>query len=81
MAVQLIPACLLLGGGFMLHESPLWLMRKGREEEAAKVLESLRNLPQTHTCELTLLSNPARRPRSCGADSAVLHQTSKRISK
>jgi MFS family permease len=53
MAVQLIPATILFIGGFMLHESPLWLMRKGREEEATKVLEVVRNLPQSHQCKKT----------------------------
>lgn len=48
MAVQLIPAGGLLIGGFFLHESPLWLYRKGREEEGAKVLVALRHLPEDH---------------------------------
>ncbi|KAK1841837.1 quinate permease [Colletotrichum chrysophilum] len=48
MAVQLIPAGGLLIGGFFLHESPLWLYRKGREEEGAKVLMALRHLPEDH---------------------------------
>lgn len=52
MAVQLIPAGFLFIGGFFLHESPLWLMRKGREEQATKVLEAVRKLPQTHKCTL-----------------------------
>lgn len=51
MAVQLIPAGILLVGGFMLHESPLWLMRKGREEEATQVLVAVRQLPATHNCK------------------------------
>ncbi|PNY23276.1 quinate permease [Tolypocladium capitatum] len=48
MAVQIIPAGVILIGGFFLHESPLWLMRKGREEDATKALESLRKLPRDH---------------------------------
>ncbi|KAI5468061.1 general substrate transporter [Mariannaea sp. PMI_226] len=49
MAVQIIPAGILFIGGFFLHESPLWLMRKNREEDATTALESLRNLPRDHT--------------------------------
>ncbi|KAJ5621645.1 hypothetical protein N7528_006428 [Penicillium herquei] len=45
MAVQLVPAGLLFIGGFFIHESPLWLMRKDRNSEAYKVLEYIRNLP------------------------------------
>lgn len=48
MAVQLIPAGALLVGGFFLHESPLWLYRKGRDEEGARVLVALRHLPLEH---------------------------------
>ncbi|OAQ64703.1 MFS quinate transporter QutD [Pochonia chlamydosporia 170] len=48
MAVQLIPAGILFAGGFMLHESPLWLMRKGREDEATRVLVAVRKLPESH---------------------------------
>ncbi|KAG9698313.1 general substrate transporter, partial [Aureobasidium melanogenum] len=48
MAIQLIPAAILLAGGFFLHESPLWLMRKGREAEAKAALVQLRHLPVEH---------------------------------
>ncbi|KAF7551128.1 hypothetical protein G7Z17_g5243 [Cylindrodendrum hubeiense] len=48
MAVQIIPAGVLLVGGFFLHESPLWLMRKNREEEATLALESIRKIPRDH---------------------------------
>ena len=54
MAVQIIPAGLLLVGGFFLHESPLWLFRKHRDEEATQALEALRKLPRDHTCEFFL---------------------------
>lgn len=50
MGWQLIPAGLLLIGGFFLHESPLWLMRKNRAEEALAVLRELRHLPVDHQC-------------------------------
>lgn len=48
MAIQLIPAAFLLVGGFFLHESPLWLFRKGRREEGEKALVALRHLPMDH---------------------------------
>ncbi|KAI1026009.1 hypothetical protein LB505_004540 [Fusarium chuoi] len=48
MAVQIAPAAILFVGGFFLHESPLWLMRKNREEDATKALESLRQIPRDH---------------------------------
>lgn len=51
MAIQLIPAAILLAGGFFLHESPLWLMRKGREAEAKVALVQLRHLPVEHECK------------------------------
>lgn len=51
MAVQIIPAGVLLLGGFVLHESPLWLMRKNREDDAATALEALRKLPRSHQCK------------------------------
>ncbi|KAL4987383.1 general substrate transporter [Aspergillus falconensis] len=48
MAVQIIPAGILFIGGFFLHESPLWLMRKNLEDDAATALEALRKLPRSH---------------------------------
>ncbi|KEF51462.1 uncharacterized protein A1O9_12379 [Exophiala aquamarina CBS 119918] len=48
MAVQLIPAIPLFVCGFLLHESPLWLMRKGKVEQAHKALEELRKVPSDH---------------------------------
>lgn len=48
MGVQLIPAVFLFIGGFLLHESPLWLMRKERNDEAYRALETLRRLPVDH---------------------------------
>src|SRR3569833_50975 len=44
MAFQLVPSGMLLIGGFFLHESPLWLMRKHKDEQAYTVLEDLRKL-------------------------------------
>jgi MFS family permease len=51
MAVQLIPAGILLLGGMFLHESPLWLMRKGREADAKQALVQIRHLPVDHECK------------------------------
>lgn len=51
MAVQIIPCGLLLIGGFLLHESPLWLFRKGHDEKALQALEALRKLPRDHQCK------------------------------
>ena len=48
MAVQFIPAVPLFIGGLLLHESPLWLMRKGKVEQAQKTLVDLRHLPVEH---------------------------------
>ncbi|KAL5361080.1 general substrate transporter [Aspergillus floccosus] len=48
MAVQIIPSAILLFGGFFLHESPLWLFRKGKDERGTKALEELRHLPRDH---------------------------------
>ncbi|KIV93142.1 hypothetical protein PV10_04380 [Exophiala mesophila] len=48
MAVQLIPAVPLFVCGFLLHESPLWLLRKGKIEQAHKTLEQLRQIPADH---------------------------------
>ncbi|KAI8622974.1 general substrate transporter [Xylariaceae sp. FL1651] len=48
MGFQLVAAVPLLFFGIFLHESPLWLMRKGRTEEARKALEELRQLSAEH---------------------------------
>lgn len=48
MAVQLIPGGLLAVGSVVLKESPGWLLRKGREEEALSVLSYVRQLPEDH---------------------------------
>ncbi|KAH7031392.1 general substrate transporter [Microdochium trichocladiopsis] len=48
MAVQLIPSVPLFIGVFFLHESPLWLMRNDRRQQAHAALESLRQLPVDH---------------------------------
>ncbi|KAI1259327.1 general substrate transporter [Xylariaceae sp. FL1019] len=48
MGFQLVPAVPLFILGLFLHESPLWLMRKGQHEQARKTLEDLRHLPKEH---------------------------------
>jgi sugar porter (SP) family MFS transporter len=49
MAVQLIPAGLLACMIPILKESPTWLLKQGRDEEAFAVYGYLRNLPVNHT--------------------------------
>jgi sugar porter (SP) family MFS transporter len=49
MGVQLIPAGLLALGIPFLRESPTWLLKKGREEQAYSVLSYYRALPADHT--------------------------------
>ncbi|CAI7619279.1 unnamed protein product [Penicillium bialowiezense] len=46
-AIQLVPAGLMLVGLFFLKESPRWLMKKGRSEEALDSLAYIRNEPET----------------------------------
>ena len=46
-AIQLIPGGLMLIGLFFLTESPRWLVKKGRHEEALKSLAYIRNEPNT----------------------------------
>jgi hypothetical protein len=48
MGVQLIPAGLLALGIPFLRESPTWLLKRGREEQAYNVLSYYRNLPVDH---------------------------------
>lgn len=48
MGVQLIPAGLLAIGIPFLRESPLWLLKQDRDEQALKVYSYYRNLPVDH---------------------------------
>ncbi|KAF4623999.1 hypothetical protein G7Y89_g14175 [Cudoniella acicularis] len=45
-AIQLIPSGLLFAGSFWLHESPRWLMTKGKREKAIKNLCWIRDLDE-----------------------------------
>jgi MFS family permease len=56
MAFQLVPSVVLLIGGFFLHESPLWLMRKDKLEQAHKSLVDLRKLPLEDPCKCSNLN-------------------------
>lgn len=48
LGLQLVPGALLCAGMLICPESPRWLARKDRWEEAEKVLLYLRNLPSDH---------------------------------
>lgn len=48
MAVQLLPAGLLAFGIPFLRESPLWLLKKGRDAEAIQIYSYYRQLPEDH---------------------------------
>jgi sugar porter (SP) family MFS transporter len=45
-AIQLVPAGLLCAGSLWIHESPRWLMTKGKREKAMKNLMWIRQLPE-----------------------------------
>lgn len=45
-AIQLVPGGLMLIGLFFLKESPRWLMKQGRQDEALSSLAYIRNEPQ-----------------------------------
>ena len=47
-AVQLVPAGILIITMIPMVESPRWLMSKGRKQASAKALSWIRNLPQGH---------------------------------
>ncbi|CAE6477998.1 unnamed protein product [Rhizoctonia solani] len=47
-SLQLIPGGMLLIAGVFLKETPRWLFKAGREEQAIKNLSWIRNLPHDH---------------------------------
>ncbi|KAL7269436.1 hypothetical protein RUND412_007905 [Rhizina undulata] len=47
-AIQFVPASLMIIGMTFMIESPRWLFKKGHESAASKSLTWLRNLPETH---------------------------------
>ncbi|GAB7364614.1 hypothetical protein MBLNU230_g5418t1 [Neophaeotheca triangularis] len=48
LVVQSLPAVMLLGAMWFCNESPRWLARKDRWEEATRILATVRNLPASH---------------------------------
>ncbi|GAB1202712.1 hypothetical protein APSETT445_001333 [Aspergillus pseudonomiae] len=48
LAMQALPALLLLVGMLLCNESPRWLAKQDRWEDARKTLSRVRNLPPTH---------------------------------
>lgn len=46
-AIQIIPGGLMLVGLFFLRESPRWLMKQGRHDEAVESLAYIRNEPES----------------------------------
>lgn len=63
-AIQFVPAGLLILTMIPMIESPRWLMSKGKTEAAAKSLSWVRNLPQDHPWvvqELAIVENAIER--------------------
>lgn len=48
LALQILPGVILIIGMLCLHESPRFLWRKGRSEDAFRVLSWTRSLPEDH---------------------------------
>ena len=48
LGMQGIPAVLMFVGLFFCNESPRWLAKQDRWEEASRVLSLVRNLPESH---------------------------------
>jgi hypothetical protein len=46
--MQALPAVIMLVSLLLCNESPRWLAREDRWEEAVKILALIRNLPETH---------------------------------
>lgn len=48
LTMQMLPAILLLGSQLMCNESPRWLARQDRWEDARRILSNVRQLPADH---------------------------------
>lgn len=48
LVMQMLPAVLLFGSQLLCNESPRWLARKDRWEDAKRILSTVRQLPQDH---------------------------------
>ena len=82
MAVQLIPAGLLALMIPILKESPTWLLKRGRDEEAYKVYSFLRMLPEDHPYiaeDVQFVKTEIAKERALltGSENATLIQTMK----
>jgi MFS transporter, SP family, galactose:H+ symporter len=60
-------AALMFAGGFMLPESPRWLMLKGRREQAAAVLRRTLNTQDEIDTEIKEIEQALHSPQSAGA--------------
>lgn len=86
MAVQLIPAGLLALMVPLLKESPTWLLKRGREEEAHQVYGFIRMLPVDHEYiaqEVHFIKMEIAEERAAltGSENATLRQTMKGVVK
>lgn len=59
-AIGVFPALVMLAGAFYLPESPRWLIRKGREQDARNVLERSRD-PESLDAEIEQIKQVNRR--------------------
>jgi MFS family permease len=48
LALQILPGLILIAGMLLLHESPRFLMKQGKNDQAFKVLSWTRSLPEDH---------------------------------